>query len=483
MLAGGVDFQFFHLVTGQVRFVRHAPDGQTDDFLGVPIAHFFRGRDLEAAHVIGVTVVEFLFPLGAGENYFIGIQDDHEIAGIGVTGVGRLVFADHHLRDHRSNATHHLVFRIHHVPLGGVRTFRLEVMRANLLRLVRLLLQHRRSGLQEHLIEVKLFLPYDFNHMNDTPKWTRPLNPLENPRFGGLATFNRLPYLPDIKGKNVDVAILGIPYDGGTSFRPGARFAPRAVRDASVLNRNYNPHTGSAVFEKLNVVDAGDVAVNPIQIQKTFQAIEARVTELQNEGARTVCIGGDHSVVLAELRAAHKKYGALTVIHFDAHTDTGDQAWGEKYHHGTIFRRALEEGLIAKDSLFQIGIRGPLTSAAPDDFAAAHGIRVLDIDQLQDSKQADAFFAAIHATGKGKPCFITFDVDGIDPAFAPGTGTPVVGGMTSREALGFVRRLKGLHIVGADVVEISPPYDQSDLTALLGAALMFEFLSLMSEVR
>lgn len=315
-----------------------------------------------------------------------------------------------------------------------------------------------------------------------TPKKSRfsPVNPLKSPRFGDVATFNRLPYVPDIQGKNVDVALLGIPFDGGTTFRPGARFAPRAVRDASVLCRNYNPSLQVGVYERLSVVDAGDVPVNPISLQSTYKGIEKRVQEIHEAGARSICVGGDHSILLPELRAIHRKHGPLTLIHFDAHTDTGDQAWGEKYHHGTPIRRAIEEGLLQGSRIFQIGIRGPLTSADQDDYLREQKINVLDIDTFQDSRKREAFIAKARKTAGRGPCFLTFDVDGVDPAYAPGTGTPVVGGLTSREALSMVRRFEGLRFVGADVVEISPPYDHAELTSLLGAALVFEFLSLMA---
>ena len=318
-----------------------------------------------------------------------------------------------------------------------------------------------------------------------TPKnHYRPINPLLSPRFGDVATFNRLPYVPDIVGKNIDVAILGVPYDGGTTFRPGARFAPRAVREASVLNRNYNPNLGVGVYDRLNVVDAGDVGVNPINIQKTMEAIEKRLGEIHQAGARAICVGGDHSILLPELRAAHRQFGSadkpITLIHFDAHTDTGDEAWGEKYHHGTPIRRAIEEGLLKGENIFQIGVRGPLTSPAQDDYITEQKINVLDIDSFHDRAKRDLFFEKIHQTAGADPCYLTFDVDGVDPAFAPGTGTPVVGGLTSLEAIQSVRKLKGLNFIGADIVEISPPYDHADLTALLGAALLFEFLSLMA---
>ncbi|MEN9723705.1 MAG: hypothetical protein RJB38_1691 [Pseudomonadota bacterium] len=315
----------------------------------------------------------------------------------------------------------------------------------------------------------------------------RPRNPLLSPRFGDIATFNRLPYLPDLKGKQADVAILGVPFDGGTSFRPGARFAPRAVREASVLNRNFNPALGVHVYDELNVVDAGDISVNPLNLQATYQNIEARVTEVLEAGARAILVGGDHSIFLPELRAVHKQFGKPIVVQIDAHTDTADQAWGEKYHHGTPIRRAIEEDLICGSDVFQIGIRGPLTSADQEAYCREQKINILDIDGFYDLSVREEFFERIHAKAgthgprsKRRPVHITFDVDGVDPAYAPGTGTPVIGGMTSREALGCLRRLRGLWICGANVVEISPPYDHADLTSLLGAGVVFEFLSLMA---
>ncbi len=317
------------------------------------------------------------------------------------------------------------------------------------------------------------------------PKYA-PKNPLLSPRFGDVATFNRLPYVPDLKGKDVDVAIIGVPFDGGTSYRPGSRFGPRAVRDASVLCRNFNPSLGIHVYDRLNVVDGGDVSVNPLNLQTTFKNIEKHVRQVHEAGARAILVGGDHSIFLPELRAIHAKFGKPIIVQFDAHTDTADSAWGEKYHHGTPIRRAIEEKLISGSDVFQIGIRGPLTSADQEDYCHEQKISILDIESFQDSKKRARFFSAIHkkakGSGKGKPrpVYVTFDVDGVDPAFAPGTGTPVVGGMTSLEALTCVRALKGLHVCGANVVEISPPYDHAELTSLLGAALVFEFLGLMA---
>jgi agmatinase len=308
----------------------------------------------------------------------------------------------------------------------------------------------------------------------------QPLDPLSQPRFGGIATFSRLPYVPDIKGKKIDVAILGVPFDGGTTFRPGARFAPRAVRDASVLCRNFNPTLGVNIFEKLAIVDAGDIATVPMNIQKTFESIENHESQILDQGTRIVSIGGDHSILLPELRAFSQKHQDFVLIQFDAHTDTGDQAWGEKYHHGTPIRRLIEEEILTGDQVFQIGIRGPLTSQSQETYVRDQKIQILEAEALDVPGACEAFFKKLRKKAGNKPCFITFDVDGVDPAYAPGTGTPVVGGLTSREALSAVRALRGLNIQGANVVEISPPYDQSDLTSLLGAALIFEFLSLMA---
>jgi agmatinase len=309
----------------------------------------------------------------------------------------------------------------------------------------------------------------------------RPINPRVSPRFGDIVTFNRLPHVAELKGAAVDVAILGVPFDGGTTYRPGARFAPRAVRTASVMNRNFHPSLGVHVYDALNVVDAGDVSVNPLNMKQTLRNIEKRVGAAHAAGARTICVGGDHSILLGELRAIRKAHGEFTLIHFDAHTDAYDQAWGEKYHHGTPIRRAIEEKLIRGPKIFQIGIRGPMTTADDDEYVRKQKINTLDIDGFHDPAKRRAFFELVRKTAGDKPCFLTFDVDGVDPAYAPGTGTPVVGGMTSYEALAAVRSLTGIKLVGADVVEISPPFDLADITSLLGAALVFEFLALMAK--
>lgn len=308
-----------------------------------------------------------------------------------------------------------------------------------------------------------------------------PINPLKVPRFGGIATFSRLPYVPEIKGLDVDVAILGIPYDGGTTFRPGARFGPRAIREASCLNRNYNLSLDTDIFESLRVVDVGDVEVNPLSIPKTLKAIQSRETEIHKKGAKIISLGGDHLLMLAELRALHKKYGKkLCVVQFDAHTDTADEAWGEPYHHGTPVRRAIEEGLVKGENIFQIGIRGPLTSKSQMKFCKDHGINILDMDQFDNPTNRKSFLNHLKQSIGKSPCYVTFDVDGVDPAFAPGTGTPVVGGLTSREALTTLRSLIGLNVVGGSIVEVSPTYDHAQLTSLLASAVAFEIMSLMA---
>lgn len=325
-----------------------------------------------------------------------------------------------------------------------------------------------------------MFFTYDLQRMS--PENTlKPLNPLEHPRFAEITTFSRLPLKRSFKKGELDVAIVGIPFDGGTTYRPGARFGPRAVRQASVLCRNYSSEHDLDIYERLRVADGGDVQVNPLNLKKTFSNIETFMTRAHGAGARVISIGGDHSILLPELRAIRKSFGKPIIIQFDAHTDTADQAWGESLHHGTPIRRAIEEKLIDGKDVFQIGIRGPLTSKSQDDYLREQKINVLDMNTFENETKRDAFFSRLMKQAKGRPCFLTFDVDGVDPAFAPGTGTPVVGGLTSREAFRCVRSLSGLKFVGGNVVEIAPAYDHAEMTSLLGAALVFEMLALMAE--
>ncbi len=305
----------------------------------------------------------------------------------------------------------------------------------------------------------------------------RPRNPFASPRFGQLATFMLLPAADS--PVNVDVALFGIPYDGGTSYRTGARFGPRAVREQSSLIRPWHPVLKVHPFERMRVADCGDVDVVPISIEQTYAAVTARVDEIVAAGATPVAVGGDHSVTLPILRSLARRWGPLGIVHFDAHPDTWDEYFGSKYFHGTPFRRAVEEGLIEARRMVQIGIRGPLYGA--DDFAFhdEHGIEVFRIEAVKE--HGTAWIASRLERLRGGPVYCSFDIDSVDPAFAPATGTPEVGGLTSYEALTLVRSLAGLTLVGADVVEVSPPYDgPGQITSLLAANLLFEFVSLLA---
>ena len=304
-----------------------------------------------------------------------------------------------------------------------------------------------------------------------------PRDPFVSPRFGQVATFMLLPWAPS--PANLDVALVGIPYDGGTSYRTGARFGPRAVREQSSLIRSWHPVLKVHPFQRLRVADCGDVDVVPISIERTFEAITGRVEEIVAAGATPLCVGGDHSITLAILRAVARRYGRVGVVHFDAHPDTWDEYFGSKFFHGTPFRRAVEEGLIDPRRMIQIGIRGPLYG--PEDFAFhdEHGIEVIRIEAVKE--QGAAWAASRLERLRGGPVYCSFDIDAVDPAYAPATGTPEVGGLTSYEALALVRALSGLTLVGADIVEVAPPYDgPGQITALLAANLMFEIVSLFA---
>jgi len=304
-----------------------------------------------------------------------------------------------------------------------------------------------------------------------------PRDAFRSPRFGQIATFMLLPAVDSPAG--LDVALLGIPYDGGVSYRPGARFGPRAIREQSSLIRPWNPVLKVHPFERLRVADCGDVDVAPISLERTYEAITRRIDEVAAAGALPVSVGGDHSVSLPILRALARRHGRLGLVHFDAHPDTWDQYFGSKFFHGTPFRRAVEEGLVDPTRMIQVGIRGPLYG--PDDFAFQdqQGIEVIRIEAVKE--QGVAWAAGRLGRLRGGPVYCSFDIDAVDPAYAPATGTPEVGGLTSWEALALVRSLAGLTLVGADIVEVSPPYDgPGQITSLLAANLMFEIVSLVA---
>jgi guanidinobutyrase / D-arginase len=305
-----------------------------------------------------------------------------------------------------------------------------------------------------------------------------PADALRAPRYAGVRTFARLPTLEQVG--RADVAVLGAPFDSATSFRPGARFGPAAVRDASILLRPYHEPLDVEVFAVHQVVDAGDAPADPIDVQAGHAAIHASAAALVQAGARVLGIGGDHSVALPLMRAAAERHGPLSLIQFDAHCDTWDEYFGHKVTHGTIMRRAVEEGIVDGARSTQIGIRGPLY--APSDLQDARelGFTIVTAAQLAGLDLAEVIEAA--RARLGDAVYITVDIDCLDPAFAPGTGTPEPGGLLTRELQGMLRGLAAAAgaIVGGDVVEVSPPYDHANLTAAAGAAAAYELLALMA---
>jgi agmatinase len=309
----------------------------------------------------------------------------------------------------------------------------------------------------------------------DPPRYA-PADALTAPRYTGVRTFGRCPQARDPEG--VDVGVLGIPFDTATTNRPGARFGPEAVRSASIALRPYNPAQRAQVFGALSVADLGDLAVTPGNAEKTVAQIAEQLEPIVRHGTRTLCIGGDHLVVLGELRAHAAVHGPLGLVLLDAHADVWDAYFGERYFHGTPFRRALEEGLLDPGRSLLGGMRGGVYAPSDVDLPGELGFEVIPTDELV-TLTPEAYAARVRArTGEG-PLFLSFDVDVLDPAFAPGTGTPEAGGLTTREALGYVRALRGLRFSGYDVVEVSPPYDgPGQPTAIAAANVAFELLTL-----
>jgi agmatinase len=303
------------------------------------------------------------------------------------------------------------------------------------------------------------------------------------PAVGGASTFSGLPQLTSNDVEGIDLAVLGIPFDGLVTYRPGARFGPRAIRQSSVLCRGYSTQMEVGVYENLRAFDAGDVNVNLFDYAETFRQIEERVADLQSRGAAVVSLGGDHSILLPLLRATTRTYPNLTLIQFDAHTDTSDATSGHKFHHGTSVRSVIEERLVRGDHIFQIGIRGSIASTAYQDYGKQAGIRTLDMQSFHQPERRTKFLETLREVAGANPCYLTFDIDGVDPAFAPGTGTPAVGGFTSFEALDMLRALKGLNFIGGDVVEVAPAYDSSEITSLLAASIAFEMAALIALAR
>ena len=306
-------------------------------------------------------------------------------------------------------------------------------------------------------------------------------SPFESQPYSGIATFGRQPFRRDLTG--VDVAVVGIPYDGATSYRSGARFGPRGIREQSLLLWGYHNVLAVSPFLALNVVDYGDIEVVPVDVMATQAKIEEEVKAICLAGPTVLSLGGDHSITLPLLRAHVHRYGPLAVIHFDAHPDTWDSEFsGKKYSHGTTFRRALEEKLIDTSAYLQIGIRGP--TIGPDDYSDAIrlGARMITLDEALSMGHA-AVVNEIRQRVGSRPVYLSFDIDALDPAFAPGTGTPEVGGFTSQQILQMLRGLKGLNFIGFDLVEVAPAFDHSGITSILAANLAFEFLALRATRR
>jgi len=304
-----------------------------------------------------------------------------------------------------------------------------------------------------------------------------PIDPLKVPRFAGPSTFARLPRLDEVD--RADVAIVGVPFDTGVSYRPGARFGPIAVRQASRLLRGYHPGLDVMPFTTQQVVDAGDIACTPFDIAEAISQIEAGAKDLLRFATKIVTIGGDHTIALPLMRALHEVHGPMALLHFDAHLDTWDAYFGAAYTHGTPFRRAWEEGLLLEATSMHVGTRGPIFT--PQDLVddAGFGFKIISSMELAETGVATSIERIKERVG-GSPLYVSIDIDVLDPAFAPGTGTPEAGGLTSRELLQILRGLRDTNIVGADVVEVAPAYDHAELTAIAASHVTYEFVSLFA---
>lgn len=307
----------------------------------------------------------------------------------------------------------------------------------------------------------------------------QPISGNDLARFSGPNTFMRLPMATDLSG--LDVAFLGIPLDIGTSWRSGTRFGPKQVRSESAMLRPYNLGTGAAPFDSLQVADIGDLAINTFSLKESIRIISESYDDILKHDLIPMAIGGDHSITLPILRAIARKHGPVALVHVDAHADVNDEMFGEKEAHGTVFRRAYEEGLIVPDKTYQVGLRG--TGYSAEDFreAAGWGFQQFPAQELW-GRSLSSLGAEIRRDIGDLPVYVTYDIDSLDPAYAPGTGTPEIGGLTTPQAMELIRALKGARIVGGDLVEVSPPYDTSGNTALTGANILYEMLCILPGV-
>ncbi|MEU9976770.1 agmatinase [Streptomyces sp. NPDC051014] len=309
---------------------------------------------------------------------------------------------------------------------------------------------------------------------------TEPRGPVDSsrvPRYAGPATFARLPRLDEVE--RADIAVVGVPFDTGVSYRPGARFAPAAVREASRLLRPYHPALDVSPFATAQVADAGDIPVNPFDINEAIETVQAEASRLQADGTKLVTVGGDHTIALPLLRAVAERHGPVAVLHFDAHLDTWDTYFGAEYTHGTPFRRAVEEGIVDTEALSHVGTRGPLYGKRDleEDRRLGFGI-VTSSDVLR--RGVDETVDALRQRIGDRPLYVSVDIDVLDPAHAPGTGTPEAGGITSRELLEILRGLAGLDLVGGDIVEVAPAYDHADITSFAASHVAYDLISLLT---
>lgn len=307
-----------------------------------------------------------------------------------------------------------------------------------------------------------------------------PLDPMQTPRFAGPSTFARLPRRDEVE--RCDVAILGVPFDAGTTFRPGARFGPIAVRQATRLLRSYHPGLDVEPFADQQVTDAGDIVCNPFDIQEAIGQIEAGAEQVLSSASRLLAIGGDHTISLPLLRVMTRRHGPVALLHLDAHLDTWDTYFGASYTHGTPFRRAWEEGLLREDTSAHVGVRGPLFTREDLVNDERFGFAIVTSMDLETSGVVEAV-NKLRARLGDAPVYVSIDIDVLDPAHAPGTGTPEAGGLTSRELLGILRGLAGLHIVSADIVEVSPAYDHAEITSMAASHVAYELLGLFATAR
>ncbi|MFJ2552064.1 agmatinase [Microbacterium sp. NPDC087591] len=304
-----------------------------------------------------------------------------------------------------------------------------------------------------------------------------PIDASANPRYSGIATFARLPRIEDVP--RADIAVVGIPFDSGVSYRPGTRFGPSHVRESSRLLRPYNPAQDVSPFELAQVVDAGDIPVNPFDLTAAVDEVERAALALGEQVSRIVTIGGDHTVALPLLRAVAAKHGPVAVLHFDAHLDTWDTYFGAPITHGTPFRRASEEGLIDLTASCHVGTRGPLYSKQDLEDDERLGFSIVSSEYIEEHGVEAAIARILQRIGD-KPLYVSIDIDVLDPAHAPGTGTPEAGGLTSRELLRILRALRTQHIVGADVVEVSPAYDHAQMTGIAASHAVYELVCLLA---